>query len=111
MSTWKHVNYNQVLNGGDDFFVSYNPDTTRSHVSELLTELANGLGGDVRDGEETALVKRNPNGIHTYSILSGDWRKEYEQLIDKGYEACYEFFKSQQGEFGNNWSTRQEDRR
>jgi len=38
---------------------------------------------------ETALVNKN-----TCLILIGDYRKEYEQLISKGYNACKKFYKS-----------------
>lgn len=106
MSDWKDLGTNQVLHG-DGFFISYNPDTTAGHGG-ALTMLGNVLGGDLKDGEETALVKKGAKK-NTYSILTGDWRKEYEALVDKGYDACYKFFKEHK-EFANNWSTREEDR-
>lgn len=36
-------------------------------------------------------------------ILNGDFRKEYEELVAQGYEACYNFF-SKKAEFGSSWS-------
>lgn len=97
---------NYLLNG-DGFYISYNPDTANSHT---LTDLANMFGGDVKDGEETALVHKE-NGKRVYRILTGDFRDEYEKLYTKGFKACYDFFKSKQKEYGNNWSTLDEDRK
>lgn len=98
---WTRIRDNQTLEG-DGFYVSYNKDT---HATHLFTELGNQLGGDLKDGEETALCKDGK-----YAILSGDFREDYEKLIDEGWEACYKFFKEMQPEFGNNWSTLEEDR-
>jgi hypothetical protein len=67
---------------GDTFHVSYN-----MHPS---------LWGD--EGEETALVKDG-----NYYILLGDFRDEYEQLIDEGFEACKKFFDSKP-ELRGSWS-------
>ena len=47
---------------------------------------------------ETALVK---NG--KYYILNGDFRKEYEEIIDKGFSACKKFFDSKP-ELHSSWS-------
>ena len=48
---------------------------------------------------ETALVKDT-----SYYILNGDWRKEYAELIPKGYEACKKFFDEHEAEYKNFWS-------
>ena len=41
--------------------------------------------------EETALV----SGMNqSFLILTGDWRKEYSEIIDEGYDACVSFFES-----------------
>lgn len=99
------MNGRNYLLEGDGFYISYNPDTSDSH---MLTGLGNMIGADLDDGEETALVKKGDPNI--YSILTGDFRDDYEKLVDKGYDACYEFFQSQKAEHGNNWSTNEEDR-
>lgn len=36
---------------------------------------------------ETALFKHE-----NYFVLEGDWKKQYEPLIDKGFEACKAFY-------------------
>lgn len=104
---WIRLGSNSILEG-DGFYVSYNPNTSSEH--NILTDMANMLGADVDDGEETALVKEeDPTNI--FYILTGDFRKEYEQIVDKGFADCLKFFKEMQSKFGNNWSTNEEDRR
>ena len=50
---------------GKNFWISYNPNTDC--------------------GKETALCQdKNPQ----YLILLGDYKKDYEELIPKGYKAC-----------------------
>jgi hypothetical protein len=36
-------------------------------------------------------------------ILSGDWRDQYEALVDQGYEACETFYK-EHIEHRSSWS-------
>lgn len=59
---------------------------------------------DVPDGDqgETALMHRHRKP--TFLILKGDWRKDYEQIVDQGYEACVEFYESKKAEFRSKWS-------
>lgn len=104
IKAWVKLDRNSVLNG-DGFYISYNPSTGDTAMGSLLTDFGNIMGGELEDGEETALVK---DGV--FSILSGDWRNDYEKLVDKGYDACYKFFKTKQKKYGNNWSTNEEDR-
>lgn len=54
---------------GKGFHVSYNPITDK--------------------GPETAIVKDM-----TFLILSGDYRKEYVKVVDKGYDECVKLFHS-----------------
>lgn len=63
---------------GDGFYISYNPDT-----SNVLM----GFGAGEGSGEETALCHDGK-----YFILNGDYREDYEKLIDQGYEACKKFY-------------------
>lgn len=74
---WKKLEVNEILTC-DGFHVSYNPDT-------IGTALIKSFKGDSR--EETALVKGGD-----YFILNGDFRKQYEKLSPKGFDACKEFF-------------------
>lgn len=98
---WEKLMNNEVLKG-NDFYISYNSDTTSTH--NVFTELGNALGSFVgesfKDGEETALCKDGK-----FYILDGDHRKEYERVIDKGFEECLKYFKSKP-ELLNNWTTK-----
>ena len=49
---------------------------------------------------ETALITKEPWGC---LILNGDHRKEYEDLVDQGYEACYNYYVSK-SEQKSSWS-------
>ena len=60
------------------------------------------IGPDTMNGE-TALVKRYKKG-HKYYILNGDFRKDYEKLVKKGYKACKEFYNNNEEEFDSSWS-------
>ena|SRR6478609_4516453 len=114
MSKWIKVkgHHNEALLSDDEsFFISYNPNTAiaRSEVTEAAQLLGTLAGLDMRDGEETALVKVDGGGkgVHTYSILKGDFRKQYEYLMDEGYEACLKFYNQHKDEYGSDWSTRE----
>lgn len=80
---------NSVLKA-EGFYISYNPGTGMK-FSFFAGD--NGVGSD-----ETALVKdRN------FYILNGDHRKEYEELVDKGFDVCYDYFLSKP-ELKSSWS-------
>ena len=107
MTQFKKNQRNFVAHG-KGFYVSYNPHTGRGHYGGLLTDTANillalgGVGKEymLEDGAETALVKDNQ-----FYILTGDFRKEYDELIPKGFKACYEFYRKMAPKYRNNWST------
>lgn len=84
MTKWRQGRHNFVLQG-QGFFISYAPNTSL-------------LGGTSKG--ETALV----SPIMDYYILVGDFRKEYEELIDKGFNACFEFFVSKEKSHCSMWS-------
>lgn len=67
LKVWRRQERNVMLEM-DGFWISYNPNTDT--------------------GAETALCKDG-----NYYILLGDFRKQYEQLVDKGFNACLKFFK------------------
>ena len=89
---------------GDGFFISYNPNTTTGHIG--FTELANTLGGDVKDGEETALCVAGSSGLlsNTWHILEGDFRKEYEAAYPS-LKKCLAVYKKHKKKHRSNWST------
>lgn len=95
-SAWQDLEHNQILQG-EGFYVSYNPNTGMAHAG--LSDLVNMLGGDVTDGEETALYDGT-----VWRILSGDFRKEYEKAFAKGLDGCLEVYKKNI-ESRCNWST------
>lgn len=73
------------------FHISYNSNT------HTMISAFHGDGA----GDETAIVD---NVNSQYYILNGDWRKDYEQLIDKGFKACKDFFDAHQ-EHKSSWSS------
>ena len=75
---------------GKGFLISYNP-----YTGGIFQAFAgdNGIGS-----AETAIIHKNK-----FYILNGDFRKEYEKRIDKGYKCCKEFFNSKK-EFESSWS-------
>jgi len=75
---WKFVEEgeNYVLRG-KGFFISYYPNP-RSFIPMFQ--------------DETALVLVNLAGKNRCLILNGDFRKEYEEVIDQGLEACLAVF-------------------
>jgi len=94
---------NYVLRG-NGFYVSYNPDTQRSIMGKTLDGILNFFhsiqGLKEGGGEETALVKGN-----NFYILKGDFRKEYERLVSKGFKACYKFYLKKKKKFWSPFST------
>lgn len=81
---------NVVLNGkNDEFYVSYNP-SPGCGISMWASD-----GGS----DETALCKDGD-----FWILNGDFREEYENLIDQGFDACFVFYESKAKEFNSSWT-------
>lgn len=70
---WKKtITGNEVLSR-EDFYISFRP-----------------AGNGFRKAK-TALVKKSDD----YFILNGDFRREYEEIFDKGFDECYKFYLSQ----------------
>ena len=88
---WKQYEFNQVMDG-DDFFVSYNPDTTAAFGAISL------FAGD-GVGEETALCIDGK-----YFILNGDFRKEYEDAIDN-VDHCRAIYDKNKAEHDSSWTS------
>lgn len=79
---WARMGQNVALHSEDGkFYISYNANT-----GSILPMFA----GD-GSGEETVLCTLVKGEVQFY-ILNGDFRKEYEALIDKGFKACKDFF-------------------
>jgi hypothetical protein len=57
-------------------------------------------------GCETALcIALDESGREMkYLILDGDWRKEYEPLVEKGLDACKKFYQDNKADFASSWS-------
>lgn len=95
---FKQTGQGNELLEGDGFYVSFNPDPNQHPLADVLSNLAQMCSGDETFTEsqaETALCIKQPNGRVKYLILNGDFRRDYEGLVEQGVEACREFFKSQ----------------
>jgi len=93
MAKWEKLQYNSILQG-DGFHISYNADTSIA--------VGAAFAADSGAGDETAICKDRD-----YKILNGDFRKEYEKLVDKGYDACVKFFEKQK-DAQSTWSSQSE---
>ncbi len=82
-----------IILKGKGFFISYLANSNWSGIQSFR-----GDGGS----DETALV--NPKAKIEYLILNGDFKKDYEKLINKGYLACKKFYNSKKEEFDSSWS-------
>ena len=103
--SWKPINNsftglkeNNFVLSGKGFYISYNPDSQRSYFGARFDQIINEFNGKNDGGEETALVKNRK-----YYVLNGDFRKEYEKLLGKGFKKCKEFFDSKK-EFKSSFS-------
>lgn len=88
--------YNMTLkNKEENFYVSYLPPNgfPGSGMWDSLT--------GATTTEETALYSHVDR---KWYILIGDWRKEYEDLLPKGYAACVEFYNSKKQEHNSTYS-------
>lgn len=94
---WEYLGSNQILEAKWGH-VSYNPDTTLGH--SFLTPFSNLLGGNVKDGEETALFNKKKD---EWLILTGDFRKEYTKAFPC-LKKCLEVYQKNI-KHRNNWST------
>ena len=79
----------------DNNYISY-----LKPFSSNLAKFPNMAADDPSLGE-TALCTNEP---WKCLILNGDFRKEYEEVLDQGYDACYKLYESKKAEFGSSWS-------
>jgi hypothetical protein len=92
--TWEKLNEDREMLEMDGFWISFNRNP----------------GGGVRmfrsdtDNGETALCRTEADGDTKFYILNGDFRKEYSELADKGFQACKDFFDSKE-EHRSSWTS------
>ena len=88
---WRKNTNNSVLDG-DGFFISFN------------TNPCCGFDGFESDNNssETALVNRSSD--IAYRILNGDFRQEYEAVIDDGWDACLAVYEKHETEHRSSWT-------
>lgn len=79
--------YNTVLMG-DEFYISFMSD--RSANTGIFAS---------EEGTETALCSRG-----NFFILNGDWREQYEAVVDQGFDACKAIFDANQDK-KSSWSS------
>lgn len=91
---WYEVGNTERLDG-DGFFISYNPDTSQLGVDALT-----GIDYAGDEPRETALCN-----WATTLILNGGCLQQYEDRVDDGYEACYQFYLAQKPTYGSTWSS------
>lgn len=87
---WESTAMGNVILDCKTFFISYNPYPC------IHTPFASDDNSD-----ETALVDKNG---YKYYILNGDFRKQYEKLVDKGFDACKKFYDSKKGKYNSSWT-------
>ena len=88
-----------VLDGGEEFYIAYNPNMGNM-----------GIFASDNGQVETSLVKRKSTTLvdtisDEFFILNGDFREQYENLVDKGFCACYRFYRDHKKEHGSSWSS------
>ena len=103
MKNWTKKRDNEVLDG-EGFYISFLPEERPvDPISEICSGIARAVTGEAEYVEsltETALVKD-----HIFYILNGDFRKEYEGIIDQGFDTCLALYNSQKEDHSSVWST------
>jgi hypothetical protein len=85
--------HNYTLKIDEEHYLSYLVPNANLLLSQFASDIP-GLGG-------TALCTRSP---WKCLILNGDFRKQYEEVLDQGYDACYNLYQSLKAEHGSSWS-------
>ncbi len=91
-SKWKRAHGGNWILQKDDFFISYNSFNSNERILDFP------MFGSDNGSAETALVNKN-----VCYILNGDFREDYEKLIDLGWGECIKFFDSKP-ECHSSWS-------
>ena len=89
---------------GKGFYISYNANVRSTSMGIAMDNILHAFIGkdESYTGEETALVKKGKD--EKFYILNGDFRKEYEKLLSKGFKVCYEFYLKNKEEKGSIFS-------
>lgn len=85
---------NSTLNSADGkFFISYIADMALLQAKFKIKPVE----PEIENGAETSLVVRYAGilGLPNYFNLSGDHRKQYEELIDRGLTPCLLYWAEQ----------------
>ena len=90
---WTKLDHNSVLDG-DGFFISY------SACPGSVSSFFEGDGGS----DETALVRKE-GGRRNFRILNGDFRENYEEVIDQGWEACLAVYEAHEAKHNSSRTT------
>lgn len=96
---WYEVGPTQRLDG-ENFHISYIPHTDQLTPHEITNVL---LAGEQE--RETSLCREA-----AHFILQGDWRTQYEDRIDEGYDACYQFYQARKVTNISKWSDDYEEK-
>ncbi len=108
-SKWELQRFN-MFGGGGNSMLRPKDDKTWGISYQPRQQLSGVFGLSIFNCEtsqgETAICVYEPHSNKGYYMLNGDWRDDYEKLIDKGLDACLEFYESKKDEFGSSWSTR-----
>lgn len=89
---------NFILESEDGkFFISFNDFKDTPDYAVAFLNFADHFSGVARQAE-TALCLYDKTSNCQYLVLNGDFRKEYEEVIDKGYEVCLEVYNKLKGE-------------
>ena len=86
---------NELLES-DGFYISYNSDPGMGFSF---------LQGDNKS-DETALVKEDDTD-NQFRILNGDFREEFEAIIECGFEECLALYNKLSGDHDSSWSIHQ----
>jgi len=94
MKTWERASDNYWLNIDDNHYPSYLNRKDYTYERSFFDI-------DKSSQDETALIQRSP---WLCLILNGDFRKEYEEVCDKGYDACLEVYNKHKDTHRSSWS-------
>lgn len=76
----KSASSSNIILKGDGFYISFNPTPVKIQH------------------QETALIDTRIRTNRPIYVLQGDHRAAYEELIEKGFEDCYNYYLSQQSQ-------------
>ena len=88
---WEVSPMGNLVLQGDGFFISYRANTA---------DFGESWAGNDEGSGETALCFDGE-----YKILNGDFRKDYEKIIDSGLNECLKFYEEKKEKFNSRWTT------